>query len=260
MDEKKIRAGVMEEYHLGHVFNQLYEKNELSIEEMAKLEWPFAALFEELKRYTSSPTALHRALQNDPSFFAQLVSFIYKRDDHAPDPGRADVSEEIAERRARVAHQVLDSWYLIPGAKEDGTLNEKELTDWIDAARKQCTETKHVTGCDIQIGFILAHAPSDADGTWPHIAVRNLIERLNNDVIDRHIQNEIHNSRGVVSRGLNDGGRQERELAEKYKKMSDAVKAKWPRTAAMLRSIVESYEYQARSEDIDSDLHDLRWD
>ena len=133
------------------------------------------------------------------------------------------------------------------------------MTDWIDAARKQCIETKHVTGCDIQIGFILAHAPSDADGTWPHIAVRNLIERLNNDVIDRHIQNEVHNSRGVGSRGLNDGGRQERELVEKYK-ISDAVKTKWPRTAAMIRSITESYEYQAKSEDIDSDMHDLRWD
>ena len=107
---------------------------------------------------------------------------------------------------------------------------------------------------------MLAHAPSDPDGVWPHVAVRNLIEHLNNKTIDRHIQTEIYNNRGVVSRGLNDGGNQERELAEKYKKMSDAVKAKWPRTAAMLRSMAESYERQAKYEDIDSDLHDLRWD
>ena len=88
MEDKELRAGVMEEFHLGHVFNQLYEKNELSIEEMAKLEWPFAALFDELKRYTSAPMALHRVLQKDPQFFAQLITFIYKRDDHAPDPTR----------------------------------------------------------------------------------------------------------------------------------------------------------------------------
>lgn len=260
MEEKKLRAGVMEEYHLGHVFNQLYEKNELSTEEMAKLEWPFAALFDELKRYTSHPMALHRALQKDHHFFAQLITFIYKRDDHAPDPTRGDITEEIAERRARVAHEVLDSWYLIPGVKEDGTLDEKELNDWVEAARKQCIETKHVIGCDLQIGFMLAHAPGDPDGTWPHIAVRNLIERLNNETIDRHIQNEIYNSRGVVSRGINDGGQQERGLAEKYKKMSDAVKTKWPRTGRMLREIAESYEHQAKREDIDSDLQDLRWD
>jgi hypothetical protein len=33
----------------------------------------------------------------------------------------------------------------------------------------------------------------------------------------------VYNSRGLVSHGLNDGGRQERELSAKYKKMSDAV-------------------------------------
>ncbi len=260
MDEKKIYAGAMEVYHLGQVFNQLYDKNELSIEDMAKLEWPFAALFDELKRYTSLPMALHRALQKDPQLFSQFITFIYKRDDHAPDPMRGDITEEMAERRARAAHEVLNSWHLIPGLKDDGTLDETELTEWVEAARKQSAETKHVKGCNLQIGFMLAHAPVDPDGVWPHIAVRNLIERLNNEVIDRHIQNNIYNSRGVVSRSLNDGGKQERELAEKYKKMSDAVKAKWPRTAAMLRGIAESYEYQAKHWDIDSDLDDLRWD
>lgn len=258
MEDKKLRAGVMEEFHLGHVFNQLYEKNELSIEEMAKLEWPFAALFEELKQYTSHPMALHRVLQKDPQFFSQLITFIYKRDDHAPDSTRGDVDEETAERRARVAHEVLNSWYLIPGLKEDGTLDEKELTEWVEAARKQCTETNHIIGCDLQIGFMFAHIPGDPDGTWPHVGVRNLIERLNNETIDRHIQNEIYNSRGVVSKSINDGGKQERALSEKYKKMSEAVNSKWPRTAAMLRSIAKSYEQQAKSEDIDSDLYDVR--
>lgn len=260
LDKKKMRAGVMEEYHLGYVFNQLYEKNELSIEEMVNLEWPFAILFKEIKRYTSSPMAIHRALQKDPQFFAQLITFIYKRDDHTPDPSHDKKNDETFERRGRVAYKILDSWYLIPGVKDDGTLDEKELNDWIEAARKQCAETKHIIGCDLQIGFMLAHAPNDPDGSWPHVAVRNLIERLNNETIDRHIQNEIYNSRGVVSRGLDDGGKQERELAENYRKMSDTIKVKWPRTAAMLRGIAESYEYQAKREDVDADLHDLRWD
>ncbi len=260
MDKKKIRAGAMDEYYLGHVFNQLYEKNELSIEEIAKLEWPFAELFDELKRCISSPMALHRILQKDPQFFALLISFIYKRDDHTPDPAWGDITDEMAERRAHIAYKVLHSWHLMPGIKDDGTLDEKELTDWVEAARRQCAETKHVRGCDLQISSLLAHAPSDADGTWPHVAVRNLIEHLNNEVIDQHIQIDIYNSRGVVSRGLDDGGKQERELAEKYEKMSDAIKTKWPRTSAMLRGIADSYRHQAKREDVDSELRDLRWD
>jgi hypothetical protein len=212
VEDNKMRVTVMDEFHLGHVFNQLYRKNELSIEEMAKLEWRYVGLSEELKRYTSSPMALHRALQTDPQFFAHLVSRIYRRDDRSDDPGDEGVSDETRSQRARMANAVLDSWYLIPGANEDGTLDEKVLTEWIDAARKRCGETKQVIGCDFQIGYILAHAPADSDGAWPDIAVRNVIERLNNQTIDDHIQTEIYNSRGVVSRGVNDGGSQERVL------------------------------------------------
>jgi hypothetical protein len=117
-----------------------------------------------------------------------------------------------------------------------------------------------VIGCDLQIGYILAHAPEDSDGAWPHIAVRNVIERLNNQTIDDHIQTEIYNSRGVVSRGVNDGGSQERALIEKYRKMSETVKAQWPRTGALLRRMAEWYEHDAKGRDVDSDLRDLRWD
>jgi len=260
MDENEISIGVMEIYYLGHVFNQIYEKNELSLAEMAALEWPFAAIIDDLKEHTSSPLALHRALQNDPQFFAQLVAFTYKRDDHAPDPARRDLTPEMSERRARAARKILDSWYLIPGVNKDGVLNEKEFRDWVIAARKQCMETNHGIGSDLEIGFMLAHTPSEPNGEWPHIAVRNLIEQLNSETIDRHIQNEIYNSRGIVSRAPSDGGVQERKLAEKYMKMGDSLKGKWPRTAAMLRGVGESYERYAKREDIDSDLHDFRCD
>lgn len=259
-DKQFAIDATMYNYYIGHVFNQIYERNELLIEEIAALEWPFAGLFKELKRYTSSPMALHRILQKDPQFFSHLITIIYKRDDHTPDPSRGDITDEMVARRAQIANNVLDSWYLMPGVKTDGTLDEKELIDWVETARKQCAETKHELGCDGQIGFMLAHAPTDVDGVWPHVAVRNLIERLNNETIDRCIRTEIYNSRGVVSRGLNDGGVQERGLAEKYKKMSDATKTKWPRTSAMLRSIAGSYENESKRVDIDSDLHDLRWD
>ena len=259
-EERKSNNQVMDEFHLGHVFNQLYQKNELSTDEMVQLEWPYAALFEELKRYTSSPMAIHRALQTDPQFFSQLVSFIYKRDDHTEDENNDGVSEEVRERRARVAHKVLDSWYLVPGVQEDGTINEVALTEWIDTARKRCEEIKYLIGCDLQIGSILAHSPVDPDGTWPHVAVRNQIERLNNETIDRHIQTEIYNSRGVVSRGMKDGGSQERTLTERYRQMSDSVKTKWPRTSIMLRGMAEWYESDAKGQDVESDLHDLRWD
>jgi hypothetical protein len=254
----KFRMGTMEEFHLGHVFRQLYERNELAIEEIAKLEWPFAARFDEVRRYTSAPLAIHRVLQKDPAWFTQLISFTYKRDDHAADPALAGLDQNGIQSRAHNAREVLNSWHLMPGLQDDGSLDETKLTEWVESARQQCAVASRAIGGDLQIAEMLSRAPSDGDGTWPHIAVRNLIERLKSKLIDDHIQIGVFNSRGVVARGLTDGGNQERTLSEKYKAMSDAVRAKWPRTAAMLRSLSASYEQYARHEDISSDLLDLR--
>jgi hypothetical protein len=189
-----------------------------------------------------------------------LISFRYKRDDHAPDPSHTGIDKEHAEKLARNAHEVLDSWRLMPGLRDDGSLDEKDLIEWVEAARKHCAATNHTRGGDYEIAFMLSCAPSDSDGTWPHVAVRNLIEGLNNEIIDKHIPIGILNRRGVVSRGLDDRGRQERELAKKYKKMSDAVRARWPRSAAVIRSIGEFYDRDAKREDIESDLFELRND
>ena len=254
----KLQADTMMEFHLGYLFKQLYERAELPIEEIAQLEWPFAALFEGLLRYTSSPLAIHQVLQNDPSFFAELVAFMYKRDDNPPASSPEGVDEGMRENLAHNARLVLDSWRLLPGLNDDGSLNEKRLTEWIEAARVQCAATHHVVGGDLQIGFMLARVPGDADGNWPHVAARNVIEHLDNDLIDQHIQMGVYNGRGVVARGLMDGGAQERALANHYKKMSEAIKLKWPRTAAMLRSLANSYIRDAEHQDISSELNALR--
>ena len=259
LKEGKFRADAMTAFYLGHIFNQLYQRNELSIEEIAQLEWPFAAIFDELQRYTSSPLAIHRALQKDPLLFAQLIPLMYKRDDHTLDPTGEGIDEKDRENLASNSRRVLDSWRLLPGLRDDGSVDEKDLTEWVEAARQKCAATGHVIGGDLSIAFMLARAPGDADGNWPHTAVRNLIERLNNDLIDQHIQMGIYNNRGVISRGLADGGAQERGLADRYGKMSEAVKLKWPRTAAILRSIANSYIRYAEHEDISSELNDLRW-
>jgi hypothetical protein len=230
----------------------------LAIEEIAKLEWPFAARFDEVRRYTSAPLAIHRVLQRDPSWFAQFVSFIYKRDDYAAEPAQDGMDQEGIQNIARNAREVLNSWHLMPGLQTDGSLDERTLTEWVESARQQCAATSHAVGGDLQIAEMLSRAPSDGDGTWPHIAVRNLIERLKSKLIDDHIQMGVYNSRGVVARDITGGGNQERTLSEKYKAMSDIVRAKWPRTAAILRSLADSYEQYAKHEDISSDLMDLR--
>lgn len=56
------------------------------------------------------------------------------------------------------------------------------------------------------------------------------------------------NSRGVTSRGVYDGGDQERPLAAQYRVWATAVEA-WPRTSRLLRELADDYERDARRED-----------
>ena len=254
-ESTKLVADTMMDYHLANIFIQLYERKELSDEEIAKLEWPFAALFRDIHHHTKRPFAIHRVLEKDPALFADFVGMIYKRDDKQPNPKNPDESENLAKN----ARAIFDAWHSIPGAEENGTIDYKVLSAWVKKARAECASSKHVTGGDLQIAFMLAHSPSDKDGLWPHSAVRRVIEELDNDVINRHIPIEIYNGRGVVSRGLNEGGNQERKLAQNYKEMGEKLNAKWPVTASILRDISKSYEHDAKREDIDSDLHDIRW-
>jgi len=52
------------------------------------------------------------------------------------------------------------------------------------------------------------------------------------------------------------GGEQERELANLYMKRASAVSDRWPRTASMLRRISASYRRDAQREDVDAELRE----
>ena len=126
-------------------------------------------------------------------------------------------------------------------------------------ARKATRAASRGTVGDLRIGQILAFAPSGADGVWPDTAVRDLIDDLGNEDIERGIETGVFNQRGVVSRSLTAGGVQERRLAETYRGYADALNDGWPRTAAMLRRISDTYASWARREDVEAELREDLW-
>jgi hypothetical protein len=104
---------------------------------------------------------------------------------------------------------------------------------------------------------VLAHAPPDSDGVWPHTGVRDVIEETES----RHLESGLHagriNQRGVSCKNPLEGGRQERELEKQYRNWAKAVTAKWPRTARLLNSLAETYESFGRMEDVSAERIDL---
>ena len=83
--------------------------------------------------------------------------------------------------------------------------------------------------------------------------VRDLLEELHSERVERGLELAIRNARGVTSRDPEAGGDQERELAASYESAARETRTRWPRTAAIMRSLAASYEAEARSHDADAE-------
>ena len=102
---------------------------------------------------------------------------------------------------------------------------------------------------------LLASSPAESDGSWPCIAVRNVLESISGEIALDSFESGIFNGRGGTTRGMHDGGEQERQLVKKYHGFADACQMRWPRVAATLSHLARGYEADARYMDDEADNH-----
>jgi hypothetical protein len=189
-----------------------------------------------------------RQLSRNPDLFVELVCAQYRpknRDKAADTP-----PDEGKKLQAQRAQQLLHDWKTVPGTKPDGTIDPAALKAWMKIAREKAKTADRAEVSDILIGHVLAYSPEEADGSWPCVAVRQLIEDTDSRDLESGFRTQIFNKRGVFWRA--EGGKQERELAERYNKHAAAARTRWPRTAAVLKAVAERYMADARREDAES--------
>lgn len=257
--EAAVRFPEVEGHHrLGWEISQLLARLDAAESGIAEdritlLEWQLLPVLDSYSE--RPPRALHNLLAKHPEFFAEVVSFAYKAKNESDEEDAT--SPDLV--RAHRAHELLRRWHSIPGRADDGSVDGEVLRNWVVRAREEVKARGREVG-DLLIGQVLRYAPPGADGVWPAEPVRDLIEELASEELERGLWIEIHNSRGVTSRGLTDGGGQERTIAEQYRQWAEALQSRWFRTAALLHSVAESYERDARREDADAELNEDYWD
>jgi len=192
--------------------------------------------------------ALYRMLCADPDQFVELIKRVYRADN---EPKRERTPSE--QTMGHLAWSVLHEWDVLPGLREDNTVDGAHLTDWVRRARLALSDSGHGSIGDEQIGQVLASSPLGPDGVWPVEEVRELVESIGNSRIDTGLHIGKTNRRGVTSRGIFDGGDQERELEKEYRDMASKIATRWPRTARVLRGIAESYQAEARRNDAEAE-------
>lgn len=192
--------------------------------------------------------ALYRALSKDPTYFVNMVNAIFRAEG---EPKRKPTPQEQAF--AHISFSVLRNWRTLPGLADDGSIDADHLTEWVHAARLAFADSGRASIGDGQIGQVLASSPVGSDGVWPAEAVREIIENVRNARIDTGLHIGKTNQRGATSRGVFDGGDQERVLEQQYREMASKIATRWPRTARILRGIVDSYQQDARRNDAEAE-------
>jgi hypothetical protein len=229
-------------YDLGKLVETLAaDPADVPLPRIAGIEWALVPL---LSNHHLQPRILHGELGRDPAFFVELVTLVYRGKNEEPKEFSKD-----DQLRARAAHKLLESWHTLPGTRPDGSIDPAALMTWVTDTRAQLAAADRTEIGDLRVGEVLGAGPMGDDGLWPHEAVRAVLEQVESPEIVRGAALEVYNSRGVVSKDLDEGGAQERELVERYRAYARAMEDEWPNTAGLLRDIASFYEHDATRSD-----------
>ncbi|MDF0579227.1 helix-turn-helix domain-containing protein [Bradyrhizobium yuanmingense] len=254
-DELEMNERTMFQHYVQEVFKQLDEAADVPNETLAHLEWQYLAMFEHSQ---CKAMAIMKELVSKPDLFVQMLCAVYKP---SPDSGVTDPpveNEEHARNIANQAYRLLRLWDVIPGTRADGTIDGAELEAWIKEARKLAHAKGRGLVADQKIGELLSASKVDADGIWPAVPVREVIEAIRSRDLETGMVIGKSNRRGVTTRAMGDGGDQERALAKQYRDWSEATAFDWPRTSGILENLAKNYDHQAKAHDDDAERLDWR--
>ena len=211
----------------------------ISDERIVILEWK---LLSDLG-YGYKPSSIENTLARDPEFFVEILSLVY----------RSDVDEEqrhIDPIASRNAFHALNEWSRLPGSSEDGaTIDSEALFDWLGRVRELLAKAGRLEVGENVIGQLLARAAVKEGEAWPPVAVRDILENGQSESLQRGFMIGIFNLRGVYSRGMDEGGRQEYELAEKFEGWKNQIGDTYEVTAGLLQRVADNYTEEGRQED-----------
>ncbi|MEH2182483.1 hypothetical protein [Nostoc sp.] len=237
---ENVRA--MDVHAIIEVIKALQDDPKTNPDDLFKVEWAFLPL---LNRHNdASPSLLEQRLSDDPDFFCEIIRTVFRSKKEEEPP------EEPTEKQKNIAtnaYHLLQKWRMPPGSQKDGTYNGEALTAWLEKVKSDCAESGHLEIALLMIGHVLIHTPPDPDGLWLHHAAARALNAKDANDMRNGFTTELFNSRGV--HWVDPKGREERELAEKYRAQAEKVESHgYYRLANSLRELADSYERDAERE------------
>ncbi len=229
-------------YYISTALDILEQRGDTSRDDLARLEFLYIKV---LERSEHGIRNLEAKLSESPALFIQALILAFRRNDGGEDPTEWQLpNSDSKDVAASAAYSLLTNTSRIPGTQDDASINQGKLKEWLKQVRTLACEYGRAEMGDQMIGRLLSHCPPDDHGVWPLRAVCETIDEIGSHAMATGMSIGIRNSRGVTWR--DEGGIQERGLAEQYRRWSREVAFEYPFTANMLEQIAASYDQEAK--------------
>lgn len=206
--------------------------------ELFRIEWRYLALLDRTLGLVT-PKTLERRLAVDAAFFCEVIRRTFKSDKEEVHRNPSDEERLIAQNAFRLFHE----WRIPPGTTVEGCWSDSAFTTWLAAVKASTRESGHYAVAMSQVGQVLPHVPEDPSGLWIHKVVASALNAKDADQLRSGFTIRLFNRRGTF--GFTRGA-EERKIAAGFRAQADDVEnAGYPRFAAALRSLAESYEQDA---------------
>ncbi len=239
---EELRKMDVDNYKIRSFLGKLRKRPDIKNTEIAQCEFKVLGLFS----HDMEGLAIHELIAEDPELFVDLLCKAFKSDSHSEAEEELD---QIAQNWAVVSYRLLQGMDKIPGER-NGSIDDETLAQWVDGARTKAQKVGRLDIADQKIGEVLGRSKEDPnDNMWPIKAIRNVIEKTKSPNLENGFVIGRYNSRGCVQKAMFEGGKQERDLAQKYAEYANHARLQWPRMARVLEKMAKEWEERACYED-----------
>ncbi|WP_159516921.1 hypothetical protein [Sunxiuqinia indica] len=253
-EELKIDNGA---WHISELFKRL-DKEAIDEKKMQLLEWYYLPILN--GSHSDRPIKyLFKYIENDPSFFAELISWIYIPENKNPKEEMVKIGKEDIASRAKNAHELIESWCILPGMNDSEEINSEYLLNWIYSAIGECKKRDREKRGFYEIGKLLGRL-SVCCKHWPHPELCEIIEKLDQEEINKGFVLGVINGKGTEAhiRPVSNGS-PERVTAQKYRNLSQGICHQFPIVSSLLNEVASHYESWGRHLDIDETQRELEY-
>ena len=227
----------MSDYYLEEIMKNIEMAFEIGSEkdsEIASLEiFMFNIMdWRKLKR-------LQNVFKTNPYEYAHIIDTIYL---HEGEERRKKTKEQ--DKIMRNAYELYHKALFCP-CEDNGNIDLEKLKEWVKKFRDQLIKQRQLNLVGHSLGRLFSYSPVGKDGYYPHESVRAIIEEFSDDDLRHSYTIEECNKRGVYSPNA---GREEKEMALKYKENADGIRILYPKSAQIYDDLYRSYQQESEAE------------